>query len=159
MIQTLWPFLTSHFIVGNYFCGLFDDVHALHIFVLAHLLKESIHFFYDPKKSEATFLYVHIRQKGGHRLIISVPALDLFYTLVDISDRSGPAIRFLGTRNQASSSGFAKFLSYAHARSVLARCSLDARVLCQEQCSCLLGAWVWCSRLLGEHLESMGNLL
>ena len=44
----------SHFIVGNYFCGLFDDVHAVHIFVLAHLLKESIHFFYDPKKSEAT---------------------------------------------------------------------------------------------------------
>ena len=49
ILQTLWPFLMSHFIVGNYFCGLFDDVHAVHIFVLAHLLKESIHFSYDPK--------------------------------------------------------------------------------------------------------------
>ena len=95
----------SHFIVGNYFCGLFDDVHAVHIFVLAHLLKESIHFFYDPKKSEATFLYVHSRQKGGHRLIISVPALDLLYTLVDISDRSGPAIGFLGTTRKQSKNG------------------------------------------------------
>ena len=78
----------SHFIVGNYFCGLFDDVHALHIFVLAHLLKESIHFFYDPKKSKATFLYICSKlvislknknvsmyledKKGGHRLIIAL---------------------------------------------------------------------------------------
>ena len=46
------------------------------------------------------------------------------------------------------------------ARSMLGVFSLlDARVLCQEQCSCSLGARGWCSGVLGEHLESMGNLL
>ena len=113
--QPLRPFLMSHFIVGNYFCGLFDDVHAVHIFVLAHLLKESIHFFYDPKKirSNLSLRTYIVDKRVVIGLIISVPALDLLYTLVHISDRSGPAIGFLGTaRKQLKNGILGKFFRF-----------------------------------------------